>query len=599
MYGTIALAAALGAVNLVHCPKCEKRIRISDDGRVAYVNLDRILAGQRDAMVARAEKLLALGARRRSDGALRPLMGWSSWNTFAVDISEEVICGVAAAMATNGLRDAGYVYVNIDDGFFNGHGPDGILRFHPTRFPNGLKGTVDRIHALGMKAGIYSDAGSNTCGSSWNNDKSGLGAGLYGHDLADCRLHFGEIGFDFFKVDYCGGLEMKLDERTRYTEIAAAILATGRTDVRLNICRWAFPGAWAADVAGSWRTTKDIRASWPSVRDIIAENLYLSAYASPGHFNDLDMLEVGQSKESVSSAFRGEGDVGFTDDEEVTHFGMWCMLSSPLVLGCDVRRMRSESFKLVTNPYLLAMSQNDLGLQGYVVLRDSEAYVLVKDADKRFGTAWYAAFYNAGDAAHAFNVKARDLDLGGKIAVFDLVARADIGEFADSLSVTVAPHATRFFRLDAERRLERAVYEAETAFLTDYSELDDTPYGNVESNLRKGRAYYGQKPGASGGVVVVNLGGRETNDLVWRDVHVASAGRRRLTFRCASDDERRFFVQVDGGANRELSVPTTNGGFVDVSCEAFLPPGAHEIRLYNPSAPMPEVDCLEMKAASI
>ena len=266
---------------------------------------------------------------------LTPLMGWSSWNTFALEISEDIIVGVARTMATNGLKAAGYVYVNIDDGFFYGHGADGRLRIHPRRFPNGLKGTVDGIHSLGMKAGIYSDAGADTCGSG-GSDKSGLGAGLYGHDADDCRLHFGELGFDFFKVDYCGGLKLKLDERTRYAEIANAIKATGRNDVRLNICRWAFPGTWAADVAGSWRTTRDIRASWKSVKGIIAENLYLSAYAGPGHFNDLDMLEVGQIKGAVTSAFGKSGDTGMTLDEEATHFGMWCMLSSPLVPNADV-----------------------------------------------------------------------------------------------------------------------------------------------------------------------------------------------------------------------------------------------------------------------
>lgn len=110
-----------------------------------------------------------------------------------------------------------------------------------------------RIHALGMKAGTYSDAGENTC-ASYGGDKSGIGAGLYGHDAEDCRLHFNELGFDFVKVDYCGALHQHLEEKKRYSEIAAAIKATGRKDVRLNICRWAFPGTWAADIAGSWRT---------------------------------------------------------------------------------------------------------------------------------------------------------------------------------------------------------------------------------------------------------------------------------------------------------------------------------------------------------
>ena len=588
------ILAAFAAVNFIECPRCDKRMRISEDGKEAFVNLCRIDASRKDEMRTRAERLLERGKPVAPANPLTPLMGWSSWNTFALDISEEIIVGVARTMATNGLKAAGYVYVNIDDGFFDGHGADGRLRMHPVRFPNGMKGTVDGIHALGMKAGTYSDAGANTCGSE-GGDKSGLGAGLYGHDAADCELHFNELGFDFIKVDYCGGRRLKLDERTRYTEIANAIKATGRKDVRFNICRWAFPGTWAADIAGSWRTTRDIRASWKSVRDIIAENLYLSAYASPGHFNDLDMLEVGQIKGAVKSAFGTSGDTGMTLDEETAHFGMWCILSSPLVLGNDVRIIPPGTLKLVTNPYLVRMNQDPLGLQAYVVAREGEAYVLVKDAETRFGTSRYVALYNAGEEEHMFTVSARSLDLGGRIAAFDLVERADVGEFEGEVTVKVRPHAAKFYLFDAARRLDREVYEAETAYLTDYSELDGTPYGSTESCRKQGRAYYDAVEKASGGMAVVNLGGRETNDLIWRDVNVASSGQRHLVFRCASQEERTFFVQIDGGEKMPLTIPATGDGFAEASLLVKLEAGCHSIRLSNDAAPMPDIDFMRIQ----
>ena len=341
------------------CPKCDKRIRIDLAADKAYVNLSRLEGADKEVVAARAARLLdAARIPPASDPKIRPLMGWSSWNTFGVGISEDVILETARAMATNGLKAAGYTYVNIDDGFFWGHGEDGILRFNPKRFPNGMKPVVDGIHALGLKAGIYSDAGADTCGSVWGGgpdgpDKGGVGGGLYGHDAADCKLHFVDLGFDFIKVDYCGGFVLRLDERTRYTEIANAIKATGRTDVRLNICRWGFPGTWAADIAESWRTTGDIRANWGSIRQIIGENLYLSAYSKPGHYNDMDMLEVGQLVGQLKSVFGKNGDTGITPDEETTHFGMWCMLSSPLLIGCDVRTIPASTKALITNPYLL------------------------------------------------------------------------------------------------------------------------------------------------------------------------------------------------------------------------------------------------------
>lgn len=529
-----------------------------------------------------------------------PLMGWSSWNTFACDISEGVIIDVARAMVTNGLKSAGYAYVNIDDGFFGGRDSDGRLRFHPGRFPNGMKGTVDGIHALGLKAGIYSDAGIDTCGSVWNGDDFGRGSGLYLNEESDCRLYFLELGFDFFKVDYCGGKSLGLDEFERYAKIANAIQATGRRDVRLNICRWAFPGTWAASLAGSWRTTRDIRASWDSVREIVRENLYLSAYVSPGHFNDLDMLEVGQPKGAVTSAFGASGDIGLTADEETTHFGMWCILSSPLVIGCDVRRMPESTMSLVTNPYLIAMNQDPLGLQAAVVARTGEAYVLVKDADVRYGVSRYVALYNATDDECDMVLKARDVDLGGRIDIFDLVLRADVGEFSESWGVRVKPHASRFFRLDAERRLDRIRYEAETAYLTDYSELDDPPYGNRrQAAVAPRKARPAEAEGASGGIAVVNLGGRKTNDLLWRDVGVTGTTRYRLVFRCRADALLSFQVQVDGGGGVTVRVSPTEGGFVDVTSDVILGKGVHAVRLSNSDGPMPDIDCMILRPLAV
>ena len=594
LIGAVGLLAASFAadggevVHFVECPKCDKRIRLSEEGHEAFVNMSRIDPARKDEMAARARLLLARGVAVTPADPRTPLMGWSSWNTFAVDISEEILLGVAQAMVTNGLKAAGYAYVNIDDGFFDGHGPDGRLRFHPVRFPNGLKGTVDGIHALGLKAGIYSDAGSNTCGSIWNKDAGGVGAGLYGHDAADCQLHFRELGFDFIKVDYCGALRMKLDERTRYTEIANAIRATGRTDVRFNVCRWAFPGTWVRDIAESWRTTRDIRANWGSIRDILAENLYLSAYAAPGHFNDLDMLEVGQIKGAVTSAFTNHGDIGLTHDEETAHFGMWCILSSPLVLGLDVRNVPPATLKLVTNPYLLRMNQDPLGLQAYVAAREGDAYVLIKDADERFGLSRYIALYNAGESEHVFRVAARTLDLAGKIAVFDLVERADIGEFEEALTVRVRPHAAKFYRLDAARRLDRVTYEAETAWLSDYTEIGEG--ASAPQGLKRRRARPEERADAFGGVTVVALGGRASNDLVWRDVHVAEAQEVRLAFRCSASEPRTFSVAVDGRLRAELSVPATGGGFTDVSFATHLEKGIHAVRLSNDSAFMPDID---------
>ena len=186
-----------------------------------------------------------------------PTMGWSTWNTFALNINEKVIKDQADAMVKTGLKKAGYQYVNIDDGYWDGRGTDGNLRLNTTLFPNGMRYLTDYIHSLGLKAGIYSDAGDNTCGSR-NKYAWGLGVGFYGHEQQDCDLYFNDWNFDFIKVDYCGGRNANLNEQEQYTKIANAIKQTNKPDAQYNICRWAFPGTWASQIATSWRTTGDI-----------------------------------------------------------------------------------------------------------------------------------------------------------------------------------------------------------------------------------------------------------------------------------------------------------------------------------------------------
>ena len=243
-----------------------------------------------------------------------PTMGWSSWNTYGVNINEALIKRQADAMVSKGLLDCGYRYINIDDGYFGGRDSEtGQLLIHPTRFPNGLKPVVDYIHEKGLKAGIYSDAGHNTCGNYYNGDAIAVGVGLYEHDQQDCDFFFNQLGFDFIKVDFCGGdapqnsERLALDEQTRYTAIAKAIQQTGRDDVRLNVCRWDYPGTWVTDIAFSWRTTHDIANNWSSVKDIIRQNLQTEPlaridYVEVVDFENIQRVETIQGETLVAIA---------------------------------------------------------------------------------------------------------------------------------------------------------------------------------------------------------------------------------------------------------------------------------------------------------
>lgn len=276
-----------------------------------------------------------------------PIMGWSSWNNFHVAINEEVIKAQADFMVSSGMAAAGYSYVNIDDGFFGGRDNQGNLLVHKERFPNGMKVVSDYIHSKGLKAGIYSDAGINTCASMWDKDTIGVGSGLMGHDRKDLKLMLKDWNYDFIKVDWCGGDWLGLDEQTRYTQIANVIKEIKPNTV-FNICRWEFPGKWAVPIADSWRISGDISNEFSSILHIIDLNADLWKYASPGHVNDMDMLQVGR---------------GMTYDEDKTHFTMWCMMNSPLLAGNDLRSMSDQTISILTNKEIIALNQDPLVYQ--------------------------------------------------------------------------------------------------------------------------------------------------------------------------------------------------------------------------------------------
>ena len=511
-----------------------------------------------------------------------PLMGWSSWNTYGFQINDSVIQAQADAMVKLGFKDCGYNHINIDDGFFGGRDAEGNLLIHHERFPNGLRGLVDYIHAKGLKAGIYSDAGRNTCASYWGKpkDEIGRGVGLYGHDAADFDLYFNpdKLNFDFIKIDYCGadagnndeGLD--LDVEQRYKEIAAAIKAVGRDDITWNICRWAFPGTWACEIADSWRTTEDIYLGWASVKSIINQSLYLSAYTTYGHYNDMDMLEVGR---------------GLTDEEDKTHFGMWCIMSSPLLIGCDMNDIKGNALELMQNKELIALNQNTLGLQAYVVDRMDGGYVLVKDVDVKYGTKRAVAFYNPTDAAIDMNIAFSKVDLAGEVAVRDLFEKKNVGVYENSFTVSVPAHGTRIYTFDAQERLERKVYEAETAWLTDYQE--------IKNNEVYGTAIYSEKNGCSGGVAVGWLGNRDSNDLQWRNVYSKEGGEYTLRVYFVTGDNRTMKLSVNGGT--PMTYTGNSGGWGTVGSAEFdvvLEKGENVVRLFNESGYMGDIDKMEV-----
>ncbi len=499
-----------------------------------------------------------------------PIMGWSSWNTYHVNISEKLIKAQADALVKHGLKEVGYTYINIDDGFFGYRDESGRMHAHPDRFPNGMKVVSDYIHSLGLKAGIYSDAGDNTCGSIYDNDANGMGAGLYGHEQQDMDLYLKEWNYDFIKIDYCGARDLGLEEKERYTTIHQAIANTGRENISINICRWAFPGTWAKELARSWRISPDIRPRWSSVKSIIEKNLYLSAYAGNGHYNDMDMLEIGR---------------GLEPNEEETHFGMWCIMSSPLLIGCDMNRIPEASLKLLKNKELIALNQDILGLQAYVAQHENDGYVLVKDIEKERGTTRVIALYNPSDSLCQFDVPLNILELGGTVEARDLIRQQDIGLIKGNIRQNVAPHSIKVWKLKAEQRLEPTVYEAEWAYLPCYDDL-----GKKSKPI-----HYAYATDCSGKMKIAHLGGRKENYAEWNKVYSKKGGSYQMTIHYSCDKNRKLEVTVNG-TKTVIQNLNSHNKVETVTIPITLRCGYNVIRIGNDFGWAPDIDCFTLKS---
>ena len=308
----------------------------------------------------------------------KPQMGWSTWNKFQEKISEDVIIGIADAMVESGLRDAGYTYINIDDCWHGERDKDGFIQVDATKFPHGMKYLADYLHGKGLKLGIYSDAGTATCGSM---------PGSLGHEYQDA-LQYARWGVDYLKYDWCN--TTNINPQGAYQLISDALRASGRP-IFLSMCEWgnSHPWRWARDIGHSWRTTPDIWCNFDSLRvfpqgysqfgvmQCIQLNDTLRQYAGPGHWNDPDMLEVGN---------------GMTINEDRAHFTMWCMMASPLILGNDIRNMSAEVRDILTNREMIAVDQDALGVQGLHLMDDDGLQFWFKPLE---GGDWAFVILNA------------------------------------------------------------------------------------------------------------------------------------------------------------------------------------------------------------
>jgi len=370
--------------------------------------------------------------------AQTPPMGWNSWNYFAGKVTDKDIRDSADQIVSSGMRDAGYIYVNIDDTWEGQRDASGVLHTN-SKFPD-MKALADYVHSKGLKLGIYSGPGPKTC--------AGF-EGSYKHEEQDAKL-YAEWGIDYLKYDLCSFIPDVMEKQApndkaeqmrimvaAYDKMAKALKATGRP-ILFSLCQygWDSPWEWAPALGGNaWRTTGDIQPRWQSIYDILSQQKGLASYAGPGHWNDPDMLEVGNGKLSLA--------------ENRTHFSMWAMLAAPLLAGNDLPHMKPEIHAILTNRDVIAINQDPLGHQAQYIYSKGEVEVWARDL-KDGGKA--IAVINVGSdtySTHPFHLDLEQLGLHGTQHAKNLWTVKDI-DLTNDMPIELASHDVLLVRIGSK-----------------------------------------------------------------------------------------------------------------------------------------------------
>jgi alpha-galactosidase len=363
----------------------------------------------------------ALAASAEDKLAATPPMGWNSWNHFADKVDDKTVRETAEALVSTGLKAAGYIYLNIDDTWEGDRDKDGVI--HPNqKFPD-MKALADYVHGKGLKLGIYSSPGPKTC--------AGF-EGSLGHEEQDART-YAQWGIDYLKYDWCQQPPANVEQmKTAYSKMHEALAKTGRPIV-LSLCQygWNKVWEWGPSVGGNlWRTTGDISDRYAVMAEIGFNQNGLEHFAGPGHWNDPDMLEVGNG--------------GMNEDEYRTHFSLWAILAAPLIAGNDLNKMTPYTVEILTNRELIAVDQDPAGKQGFRIAQEGPFEVWMKtmaDGSKVVG------LFNRQRTVEQMSVSFAQVGISGDAGVRDLWLKKDLGSFKEKYSAYVPAHGVVLVRI--------------------------------------------------------------------------------------------------------------------------------------------------------
>ena len=357
-----------------------------------------------------------------------PPMGWNSWNKFGCNVSEKLLRDMTDAMVDSGMKAAGYQYVVIDDCWQVSRDENGNIQADAQRFPSGIKTLADYVHSKGLKFGLYSDAGTKTCAGR---------PGSRGYEFQDAR-QYAAWGVDYLKYDWCSTDTENAE--AAYTTMHNALKASGRPIV-FSLCEWgkSKPWLWAKNVGNLWRTSGDISDCWDCKTEwstgwvtILDQQADLGSFAGPGHWNDPDMLEVGNG--------------GMSTTEYRSHFSLWNLLAAPLMAGNDLKNMTPEIKEILTNQEVLAVDQDVLGMQGRRVSKNGDAEVWVKQLHDGSRAV---VLFNRGATEREISTSWTELGYPAHLpaAVRDLWSKKELGKFTDKFSAKVISHGVVMVRV--------------------------------------------------------------------------------------------------------------------------------------------------------